>query len=106
MGLKVSDLRDAWARIGTKIKRDAIPLTPVLSGQLVNTLRSGKTKSMAVVRAGNNRSVVYAGVQNYGGYHNIEPKYFLNRALLKNRDYAEDEVHNELERIIRRVGLS
>lgn len=105
LGLKVRDLSDAWDRIGAQVRRDAIPLTPVLSGRLVNTIRQGKTKTQAVVRAGNNTSVVYAGVQNYGGYNNIEAKHFLNRALVSNKDFAEREVRNEIQRLINRVGL-
>lgn len=106
LGLKVRDLSAAWDRIGAAIKRDAVPLTPVLTGALVNTLRQGKTKTQAVVRAGNNRSVVYAGVQNYGWPgHNIEAKHFLNLALERNRDTADREVMDEIERLTRRVGL-
>lgn len=105
LGLKVRDLRDAWQRIGGKIHRDAIPLTPVLTGELVNSLRASKAKTQAVVRAGNRR-VVYAGVQNYGGYNNIHASHFLNKALLRNRDYAEEAVSSEIEKKIRQAGLS
>lgn len=104
LGLKVRDLHRAWQKIGAKIKRDAIPLTPVLSSKLVNTLRNAKTKSSAVVRAGSKR-VVYAGVIHYGGYNNITPTHFLTTALHQNRDYAEREVKSEIQRLISKVGL-
>jgi len=103
--LKVRDLHRAWKRIGAKIKADAVPLTPFLSGALVSTLRQGNTKTQAVVRAGGRR-VEYAGVQNYGWPgHNIQAKHFLNLALEANEDYAEDEVAREIDRLVRGVGL-
>lgn len=111
MGLKVRDLSAAWDRIGAKIKRDAVPLTPVLTGALVASLRQGRTKSSATVRAGGAR-VPYAGPLNYGGVvsgyygpHHIGPVHFLNRALEENEHYAGAEVGNEVMRIARQVGL-
>lgn len=104
MGLKTRDLERAWARIGGAIRDDAVPLTPLLSGRLARTIRAGKTKSQATVRAGG-YGVKYAGVQNYGHYNNITPKHFLNIALEQNADLAEDEVDAEVRRIAKRVGL-
>jgi len=105
MGLKTRDLSAAWDRIGAAVKHDAVPLTPTLSGALVKSVRQGKTKSSATVRAGS-KKVPYAGVQNYGGYHNIAAKHFLNIALEQNADTAEREVRSEVERIARNVGLT
>lgn len=106
MSLKVKDLSAAWDRIGARIKSTAVPLTPVLSGALVKTLRTGRSKSQAIVRAGGMGLEDYAGVQNYGWPgHNIAAKHFLNRALVANEEYAEQEVMSEVERIARRVGL-
>lgn len=106
MRLKPRDLAAAWARIGKAIWATAVPLTPVgVSGRLVKSVRQGKAKSFAVVRAGS-KSVPYAGVQNYGwDARNIRPVYFLNDALEANRDTAVREVHTEIETIARRVGL-
>lgn len=103
--LKVSDLKDAWQRIGHAIKRDALTITPVLTGRLAESLRVGKAKRQAVVRAGNAR-LVYAPIQHYGGYNNIEAKPFLTTALYANEDTANQEIERELDRIIRRAGLS
>lgn len=106
MGLKVRDLHKAWDRIGGLIKADAVPLAPVLTGRLARNIRQGKTKTSATVRAGG-RGVKYAGVQNYGWpAHNITPHHFLNIALARNADNAEDEVRSEVERIARNVGLT
>lgn len=106
LGYKVKDLEPAFAKIGAEIKRDAIPLTPVLSGALVRSIRVGKTKSSTVVRAGyNSKRLPYGAIQHYGGYHNIEGKHFLTTALVENRDYAEEAIESEIERLINRVGL-
>lgn len=111
MGLRVRDLSEAWARIGAAIKQDAIPLTPVLTGRLVRSIRAGRSKSQATVRAGGKR-VPYAGPLNYGGTvsgyygpHHIGPVFFLNKALEANADTAEEEVQNEVMRLARKVGL-
>lgn len=104
LGLKTRDLAPAFGRIGEDIKRDAQSLTPVRSGRLIASLRSGKAKTRATVSAGGAR-IPYAGVINYGGYHNIEPVFFLNEALEANRENAAGEIHTEMERAIRSVGL-
>lgn len=102
---KVADLMPAWQRIQRAIEAHAITLTPVLTGRLVKSIRTGNQKRAAVVRAGN-KGLVYAPIQHYGGYNNIQGKYFLTIALYAKEDYANEQVENELDRIIRRVGLT
>ncbi|MCX4577942.1 hypothetical protein OHB41_33115 [Streptomyces sp. NBC_01571] len=101
---KSSDLSEAFQRIGTNISQDARGLIPVLSGRLAASLRVGKAKSKAVVRAGGAR-VPYAGVQNYGNYHNIEAKYFMNKALNSNEQRSVVEIEKELSELIRKFQL-
>lgn len=105
LNLKVKDLHRAWQRIGAKVRQDAIPMTPVLSGRLVNSIRAGGGKTRAVVRAGKPSMEPYAPIQHYGGYNNIEGKHFLTVSLHKNEDYAEREVSQEIGRIIDAAGL-
>jgi len=105
MKLKSSELSGAWDRIGAAIKRDALGLVPVLTGRLKNTIRQGKGKTKATVRAGNNRMPPYAGVIHYGGYNNIEPHPFLTTALSMNQGTAKSEVSDELQDLIRRLDL-
>lgn len=105
LAIKTRDLSGAWQRIGAQIKQDAIPMAPVLSGALVKSIRSSKAKTRATVRAGTNRMEPYVPIQHYGGYNNIEAKPFLTKALHDNEDYAVKEVSNEIDRLIRRVGL-
>lgn len=105
LDLKIKDLSDAWDDIGDRVVRDARPLTPVLTGKLLSTLRAGGGKSKAVVRAGNNRMPPYGPIQHYGGYNNIEGKYFLSRALSKNVPYITGRIDDEIEHLIRTSGL-
>lgn len=105
LSVRVKDLNRAWQRIGSKIASDAIPMAPVLSGTLVNSIRNSKSKTRAIVRAGNGRMEPYVPIQHYGGYNNIQAKPFLTTALHQNEDYAEQEVSNEITRLIRSVGL-
>lgn len=103
--VKSSDLSDAWKRIGDAIADDARVLVPTLTGTLLRSIRAGKAKSRAVVRAGNNRMEPYAGVIHYGGYNNIEPHPFLTTALAQNEGRARQEVEDELDQLIRRLDL-
>lgn len=105
LSLKARDLSRAWERIGSKIVTDAIPMAPVLSGRLVNSIRNSKGKTRTTVRAGTNRMEPYVPIQHYGGYNNIEAKPFLTTALHKNEGYAEEAVSDEIDRLIRSVGL-
>lgn len=105
LSLKVRDLSRAWERIGSKIASDAIPMAPVLSGALVNSIRNSKSKTRTIVRAGNARMEPYVPIQHYGGYNNIQAKPFLTTALHQNEGYAEKAVSDEIDRLIRSVGL-
>ena len=107
MRLKPRDLAAAWDRIGAAIKVTAVPLAPVgVTGRLVKSIRQGKAKTQAIVRAGS-KPVPYAGVINYGWpARNITPVHFLNDALEANRSRAVDEVHDEINTIARRAGLN
>src|SRR5574338_46611 len=84
MGVEAQDLKAAFKRIGTMVATDAKLLAPKKSGALAGSIKPSNTKNKSVVRAGSGK-VVYAGVQHYGGYHNIEPHPFLTGALDKNQ---------------------
>ena len=87
-GADMGDLKAAYKRATEVVKPEVKDLTPVRSGRLRRTIRTGATQKAGVVRAGNG-SVVYAGVINYGwpGHH-IEPKWFMQDGLIS----AEAEV--------------
>lgn len=112
-GQRSGDLKDAFKRIGEKVKRDAIPLTPTQTGALANSIRSGDSKMKASVRAGgtsrrSHGGGVYANIATYGTYtHSGKgPRPFLQTAVNQNIDYAEEQIENEIKSIIRRMGLN
>ncbi|MFC9846652.1 hypothetical protein ACFWFF_37575 [Streptomyces sp. NPDC060223] len=103
--VKASDLQNAFQRIGGTISREARGITPVKTGRLANSIKQSKAKSKATVKAGGAR-VPYAGVQNYGGYHNIEAKFFLTRALNNNEQRSVTEIERELSTLISQFHLN
>lgn len=103
--VKASDLSNAFQRIGQTVSRSAHGLVPVLSGRLANSIKASKAKSKATVRAGSAR-IPYAGVQNYGNYHNIEAKHFMNKALESNEARSVVEIERELSDLIRQFHLN
>lgn len=111
-GQKASDLKEAFARIADKVKRDAIPLTPHSSGRLAASIRAGKGKSRATVRAGgasraSHGGGVYAPIAHYGTYtHSGKGKRpFLTTSRDQNLGYARDELSKEIQGIINRMGI-
>ena len=85
-GADSEDMKDLMHRIGTLVVRAANP--PVLSGRLSGTIRAGRGKTKAVVRAGGARAP-YAGVVHYGWpARNIAPNQFLTEALSRRRGDA------------------
>lgn len=111
-GQRSGDLRQAFDRIGNKVKQDAIPLTPVATGALARSIRAGRTKNKATVRAGgasrrSHGGGVYAPIAHYGTYTHRSrgPRPFLTTAAHRNAGYARNEISNELQGIIRQMGL-
>lgn len=104
-GVEVSDLKEVFTKIGTEVAREAKELAPTKSGALANSIRPSKTKNQAIIRAGSAR-VVYAGVQNYGGYNNIEPHRFMEGAVERKQADTIRMLDDELGDLIRRYDLN
>lgn len=86
------DQKDLMHELGMIVVRAAN--VPTLTGALEGSLRAGKGKTKAVVRAGGAR-VPYAGVQHYGWpKRNIEPRPFLLAAL----ESRTTEIVNTMEK--------
>lgn len=84
-GVGAQSMKDLMHAIGLIVVGAARPDTPVLSGALAGTLRAGRGKTKAVVRAGR-ASVPYAGVQHYGWpARGITAKPFLTQAVQSTR---------------------
>lgn len=87
-GVDMQQLKGAYKEMAGVVKKDIKTVVPHRSGDLERSLRSSATQKSGVVRAGN-KSVVYAGVINYGWpKHNIKAQQFMQRGLA----LSEDEV--------------
>jgi len=89
------DLSALMNKVGMLVVRAAKP--PRRSGRLADSLRAGKGKTQAVVRAGNNArgatALPYARIQEYGwAARGQAPKMFLNK--------ARDQKQSDIQRLI------
>lgn len=102
-GAQTQDMRELMHSLGSIVVRAAD--APVLTGRLASTIRAGKGKTKAVVRAGGARAR-YAGVRHYGWpARNIEPARFLVEALQETREQVFDELDQGIAAILQRNGL-
>lgn len=103
-GVEVADLKTAFNKIGNIVVKEAVTLTPTLTGRLAASIRASKTQNKSEVRAGGAR-VPYAGVQHYGGYNNITGSYFLTKAIGNKREEVINTMETDLNALIQRLGL-
>lgn len=85
-GTAAEDMRDLMHSLGLIVVNAAQPATPTLTGALRGTLRAGRGKTKAVIRAGT-AAVPYAGVQHYGWpARGINATNFLTNAVQSTRN--------------------
>ena len=102
-GADSTDMKQLMYDIGMIVVRASQP--PVLTGRLAASLRAGRGKTKAVVRAGGAR-VPYAPVIHYGwSTRNIEPQPFLLEALQNKRGDVFRAIDNGIEDILRKNNL-
>ncbi len=103
-GADAGDMKDLMHRIGMLVVTAAQP--PVgATRKLSQTLRAGRGKTKAVVRAGGARAK-YAGVIHYGWpAHHIAPNPFLLRALQQERPQVVQTLSDGLGEILHKNGL-
>jgi hypothetical protein len=102
-GADAQDMRDLMHALGSIVVDAAQP--PAVSGKLAGSIRAGRGKTKAVVRAGGAR-VPYAGPIHYGWpEHNIAPQPFLSEALQAERSDIFRALEEGLEAITRRNNL-
>lgn len=105
LGVAVTDLKAVFKKIGQNVVSDAQSLAPRKSGRLISTIKASNTKNKAIVRAGSAR-VVYAGVQEYGGYHGIQAHSYLRGAVERNKAKSVKAMDDGLADLIRQYGLN
>lgn len=104
-GADAEDMRDLMQTLGMLVVTAARPSVPMLSGSLQTTLRPGKGKTKAVVRAGGARTP-YAGVIHYGWpKRNIAPSPFLTDALQSARSEVFAGLDQGLNELLQKNNL-
>lgn len=104
-GAEAEELRELMIQIGQLVARDARARAPVDTGRLSSTVRHGRGKTKAVIRAGGARAP-YAGVIHYGWpARNIKPSEFLTRAVQANREAVLDMFDKDITRLLKKYNL-
>jgi hypothetical protein len=102
-GYDSTDMKQLMHEIGMIVVRAAQP--PVLTGRLQSSIRAGRGKTKAVVRAGGAR-VPYAPVIHYGwADRNIEPQPYLLQALNRKQSDVFRTLEDGIEDILRKHDL-
>lgn len=103
-GADAQDMKDLMHSIGMLVVNAAAP--PHLSGALAGSLRAGRGKTKAVVRAGGAR-VPYAGVVHYGWpARGIAPNPFILNALQAQRSNVLGKLDDGIEELLRKNDLT
>lgn len=104
-GVAAESMRDLMHAVGQIVVAAARPDAPVLSGALAGTLRAGRGKTKAVVRAGR-ASVPYAGVIAYGWpARNIAAQPFLQNAVQSTRAQTFQALDDGIGDLLRKQNL-
>lgn len=102
-GADTQDMRQLIHSVGMVVVRAAS--APVRSGKLDATIRAGRGKTKAVVRAGGARAP-YAGVIHYGWpARGIQAQPFLLDALQAQRAAVLQTIDQGIEEILRKNNL-
>lgn len=97
------DMKQLMFDIGMLVVRAAQP--PVLTGRLASSIRAGRGKTKAVVRAGGAR-VPYAPVIHYGdSKRGIGPQPFLLEALREKRGDAIQKLEQGIDDLLKKNEL-
>lgn len=104
-GTAAEDMRDLMHSLGLIVVSAARPNVPTLSGALAGTIRSGRGKTKAVVRAGN-AATPYAGVRHYGWpARNITAAPFLTDAVNATRNNTLAALNDGLGDLLKKQNL-
>lgn len=99
---RLENLAEAWKQVGVRVERAARPFVPVLTGQLVDSLKV--EVGAAGIRYGSD--LIYAAVQDRGWPgHNIAGHHFMDRAAEELPGAAIAELEPYVQNVIDRLGL-
>lgn len=105
-GASAADMRDLMHAIGTTVVTAARPRARHKTGALAATIRAGRGKTKAVVRAGTAR-VPYAGPQHYGWpARHITPNPFLTTTITDTQTQLVNQLDAGLTRLLADTDLT
>lgn len=104
LGVASGDLKDAFGEISRDVADDAQDRIRVLTGAHRDSIRPGRNKNKAVIRAGNNTNAPAAGVLNYGG-HGVKGDGFLTTPANTNLDEKAQRIQDNLDALIAKYDL-
>lgn len=103
-GDESADLPDLMQRLGQIVIAGA--RVPAKSGELAGTLRAGRGRTKAVVRAGYAKRGAHAGVVHYGNPHrSSRAQPFLVDALRRTQTQLVAELTSGIDALIRKHNL-
>lgn len=103
-GADSQDMRNLMHSLGAIVIAHAA--VPQETGELAGTLRAGKGKTKAVVRAGYARRGAYAGVVHYGNPHRgTRAQPFLTDALKRSHGDLIFELEDGVDLILKKNNL-
>jgi len=98
----IDELKEANAKIGSKVAQTAVATTPKLTGRLASSVKYNRAKNSVSLKAGGAR-VPYAGVIEYGDPNRDRPAQpFLRRAVWDNREYVKQQYAANLDGLARK----
>ncbi|AXC34892.1 hypothetical protein SEA_JERKY_9 [Microbacterium phage Jerky] len=103
-GDESADLPDLMFRLGSIVIANA--RVPAKSGELAGTLRAGRGRTKAVVRAGYAKRGAHAGVVHYGNPHTgSRAQPFLVDALRRAQSQLVSELQTGIDQLMRKHKL-
>lgn len=103
-GSDLSEMSELMHKLGNIVIANA--RVPRESGELEGTLRAGKGKTKAVVRAGYAKRGAYAGVVHYGNpYRGTRAQPFLTDALKRSQPQVIAELARGIDLILKNNNL-
>lgn len=104
LGVSKKELGEASFTAGMITTVKARELVPKKSGKLATTIKARKLSSKVMVVAGNNTTVKYAGLQNFGSKRKgVEGRYFFQMAIRRTRQQVLDTYLDTLQEMVNKA---
>lgn len=106
LGVSKQELSEAAFKAG-QITANAVRgiITPhSKSGRLMRTVKASKAMNKVRITMGNNTTVKYAGLQNFGSKRkNVDGQYFMQMGIRRTRQIVLDTYLNTLQKLVNKA---